>query len=288
MRFVSKMQVKKGWSEDKKYCVQEEDGTKYLLRVSSVRRASKLHEMAFWQKKIAGLGIETCNIIEVGSNNEEAYVLQEWIDGEDAEDIIPLLPDSRQYAYGLEAGQMIKKIHSVPAPDTLKNWEDRFAEKMDKKIKGYRECPIQFEGAEEMISYLEANKYLLRNRPQCFQHGDYHIGNMMISGGKLVIIDFDRFDFGDPWEEFNRIVWDVDASPIFASGIVNGYFDSQVSMDFWRLLALYICSNTLGSIPWAVSYGEQELQTQLKLAKKVLQWYNGMKNPMPGWYFSGY
>jgi aminoglycoside phosphotransferase (APT) family kinase protein len=23
---------------------------------------------------------------------------------------------------------------------------------------------------------------------------------------KIVIIDFDRYDFGDPWEEFNRIV----------------------------------------------------------------------------------
>jgi len=24
---------------------------------------------------------------------------------------------------------------------------------------------------------------------------------------ELIIIDFDRYDFGAPWEEFNRIVW---------------------------------------------------------------------------------
>ena len=48
---------------------------------------------------------------------------------------------------------------------------------------------------------------MLANRPQSFQHGDYHIGNMMIENNKIVIIDFDRYDFGDPWEEFNRIVW---------------------------------------------------------------------------------
>ncbi|BBB90420.1 MAG TPA: GNAT family N-acetyltransferase [Methylomusa anaerophila] len=32
------------------------------------------------------------------------------------------------------------------------------------------------------------------------------------------IIDFDRYDFGDPREEFNRIVWCATASPYFATG----------------------------------------------------------------------
>ena len=156
------------------------------------------------------------------------------MNGKDAEDIIPYLADTEQYAYGLEAGRILKTIHSLPAPETLPDWEARFQAKIDRKIKMYHECPIKFDGAENFIAYIEENRHLLANRPQTFQHGDYHIGNMMIENGKIVIIDFDRYDFGDPWEEFNRIVWCAQASPLFASGIVNGYFDSRVPIEIGR------------------------------------------------------
>ena len=61
------------------------------------------------------------------------------------------------------------------------------------------------------------------------------------------------------WEEFNRIVWCAQAAPAFASGMVDGYFDGDVPMEFWKLLALYICSNTLSSLPWAIPFGEGEV-----------------------------
>lgn len=102
---------------------------------------------------------------------------------------------------------------------------------------------------------------------------------MMIEDDKMVIIDFDRYDFGDPWEEFNRIVWSAQASPIFASGIINGYFDNEVPHEFWKLLALYIGSNMLSSIPWAIPFGEGEVHTMLKLIHICLhQKYPCIKN----------
>ena len=80
--------------------------------------------------------------------------------------------DTEQYVYVLEAGRILRKIHSIPAPATQEDWEIRF----------------------------------------------------------------------------NRIVWCAQKTPLFASGIVNGYFDDNVPMGFWRLLALYISSNTLSSV----------------------------------------
>lgn len=80
--------------------------------------------------------------------------------------------DTEQYIYVLEAGRILRKIHSIPAPATQEDWEIRF----------------------------------------------------------------------------NRIVWCAQKAPLFASGIVNGYFDDNVPMGFWRLLALYISSNTLSSV----------------------------------------
>ena len=73
---------------------------------------------------------------------------------------------------------------------------------------------IKFDGDNKIIDYIENNRYLLSGRPQCFHHGDYHVGNMIISpDNELSIIDFNRWDFGDPWEEFNRIVGAPAVSP---------------------------------------------------------------------------
>ncbi len=108
---------------------------------------------------------------------------------------------------------------------------------------------------------------------------------MMIGNDKqLYIIDFNRSDFGDPWEEFNRIVWCAQAAPLFASGMVDGYLDYDVPMKFWELLALYISSNTLSAAPWAVPFGNKQIQVMVNQAKAVLSWYDNMKNPVPSWY----
>jgi aminoglycoside phosphotransferase (APT) family kinase protein len=286
MEFVKKESINKGWSCDKKFCVTTAAGEKYLLRITPKEKSSNRADMIRMQQAVASLGVSMCKPIEFGECEEGVYTIQTWIDGEAAEIIIPILSDTEQYDYGLKAGKILKRIHEVPAPDTQLDWETRFNEKMNRNIKRYQDCPIKFHGAEEIISYINANRHLLKNRPQSFQHGDYHIGNMMIENGKLVIIDFDRYDFGDPWEEFNRIVWCAKAAPIFASGMVNGYFDNDVPLKFWKLLALYISANMLSSIPWAIPFGESEVQAMLNQAKDVLKWYDHMKNPIPIWYFS--
>lgn len=286
--FIQKELITKGWSGDKKYCVTTLDGTRYLLRVSPMEQYDKKKFEFEIMQSVEALGIPMCKPIEFGACSEGVYFLQSWIDGEDAEVAMPLLSDTQQYVYGLQAGKILSLIHTIPCPETQEDWEPRFNRKIDNKIKTYTECPIKYEGGETFIDYINANRHLLNNRPQCYQHGDYHIGNMMLdSSGKLVVIDFNRNDFGDPWEEFNRIVWCVHASPLFASGMVNGYFDNEVPMDFWRLLALYIANNTISSIPWAIPFGQGEVDTMLSQAKEVLRWYDNMKNPVPSWYFKG-
>ena len=107
---------------------------------------------------------------------------------------------------------------------------------------------------------------------------------MVDTRGQLIIIDFEKEDFGDPWEEFNRIVWCAQASPAFASGLVDGYFAGTVPLDFWKLLAVYICTNTLSSLPWAIPFGQVEIRTMEHQAKQVLAWYRDMQDPVPTWY----
>lgn len=287
LRFAYKEAVERGWSSDRKYCVTDETGRRALLRICDAEQYdNKRLEFKNMQKAVA-LGVPMCQPLDFGLCDEGCYSLQSWIDGADAEAIIPALPSDKQYAYGFTAGQALQKIHSIPAPTSAPDWEERFNQKIDRKIRMYRDCSLQYEnnGGDYLIDYLNSHRHLLKNRPQYWQHGDFHIGNMMIDkDGALQIIDFNRSDFGDPWEEFNRIVWSAQAAPRFASGMVDGYFNGNIPMEFWQLLALYIASNTLSSLPWAIPFGQQEIDTMQNQAKEVLFWYDNMKNPIPTWY----
>ena len=283
---ISKTPIDKGWSGDQKYCAITLDGCKYLLRVSSIDRLERKRREYEKMSEVALLGIPMCLPVEFGICEDGAYSIQSWIDGDDAEGSIMSMDSTAQYRYGLDAGRILAKIHTIPAPEDAPSWENRFNAKIDRKIAMYENCELKYEhGGEAFLGYLAQNRHLLSGRPQSYQHGDYHIGNMMIDrDGVLTIIDFDRDDFGDPWEEFNRIVWCAQAAPAFASGMVDGYFSGEVPMEFWKLLALYICSNTLSSLPWAIPFGEKEIQVMRNQAAQVLEWYDGMANVVPTWY----
>ena len=284
---VSRTPIDKGWSGDKKYCAVTSDGRKYLLRISSIDRLERKRREFEKMSEVARLSIPMCLPVEFGICDEGAYSIQSWIDGEDAEGVIMSMQDDEQYRYGVDAGRILRKIHTIPAPHDAPSWESRFGSKIDRKIAMYNSCELKYDSDEAFFDYIENNRHLLCDRPQSYQHGDYHIGNMMIDRkGTLTVIDFDRDDFGDPWEEFNRIVWCAEAAPAFASGMVDGYFDGDVPAQFWKLLALYISSNTLSSLPWAIPFGEKEIEVMRNQASKVLEWYDGMKNAVPTWYGS--
>lgn len=282
---VSRNPIEKGWSGDKKYCAQTEDGTKYLLRISPMERLERKRREYQRMQEVARLGIPMCLPVEFGICEEGVYAIQTWIEGADAEGEIMSMAQTGQYRYGLDAGGILAKIHTIQAPPDTPDWEERFNAKIDRKIAMYEECELKFDGGDGFLRYLAQNRHLLKGRPQSYQHGDYHIGNMMLDeNGVLTVIDFDRDDYGDPWEEFNRIVWCAQAAPAFACGMVDGYFSGEVPMEFWKLLALYISSNTLSSLPWAIPFGEGEVQVMRKQAAQVLAWYDDMKNVVPGWY----
>ncbi len=283
---IRRVPIEKGWSGDRKFCALNEDGTKYLLRISSPERLERRKREYEQMCQVAALGIPMCIPIEFGLCDEGVYAIHSWIEGEDAEDQIVCMDPDSQYRYGLKAGQILAKVHSIPAPSDIQPWESYFNAKIDRKIFLYDNCPLKYgTGSDSFLAYIAQNRHLLKDRPQSYQHGDYHIGNMMLDTyGKLHIIDFDKGDYGDPWEEFNRIVWCAEAAPAFASGMVDGYFHGEVPEEFWRLLALYICSNTIGSLPWAIPFGEEEIQVMRRQAAQVLCWYDNMRKTVPSWY----
>lgn len=285
--FAEVVKIEKGWSHEQKYKVTNSEGKNFLLRITPIEQYEYKKAEFENMQMLSELGIPMCQPIEFGICEEGVYSLQSWIDGVDAKEAVVSLSDSEVYGYGYEAGEILKKIHSINVPATIADWEQFFNQKMNRKIENYQKCTLKYEKGDVFIGYIEENRHLLKNRPVTYQHGDYHIGNLMINKeGKIVVIDFNRNEFGDPWEEFNRIVWCAQAAPLFAKGMVDGYFCGDVPEEFWDLLALYISSNTLSSLPWAIPFGQDEIDVMVKQADDILDWYDGMKNTVPKWYMS--
>ena len=90
---------------------------------------------------------------------------------------------------------------------------------------------------------------------------------MFNKNNELVVIDFDRCDYGDQQEEFNRLAWSIQVSHEFATEIVDDYFNKKVPEEFWKLLALYMSLNSRSS-----------------LLNDILDWYNDIKRYIPKWY----
>lgn len=286
---VSKEPITKGWSVDKKYCVATTDGTRYLLRVSPLSMYESKKKLFSMMEQIAALRIPMCVPIEFGLCDDGVYSMQSWIEGVDLQSIMPLssktlLSETEQYTLGVQAGKIAKKIHALPISKPDEEWAVCFNRTIDAKIEEYHTCGLNIEGDTHMFDYIEKNRHLLKNRPQCFLVGDYNVINMMYEKGDLRIIDFERFDIGDPWNEFNCIVWTAMASPHFATGQIHGYFNGEPPMDFFRLLALYIIILVLSLLSsWAVE-SEVGRGITLKLSQDVLRWFDHMQNPVPTWY----
>ena len=276
-----------GWSKDEKYRILDQNGQYLLLRISAREDLTKEASLYAALAQLRGKGLSLPDLMETGycRKGQNTYRLFSWVDGAELNNELPKLSLEKQYRLGWQAGQLLSQIHQVPAPAQHPSWSTYFQKKIDKKLRLFENCNLDFDGSEKLQQFIATHRDLVRERPQCFHHGDYHIGNMLLTPEQqLAAIDFNRLDFGDPWDEFNRITWTADKSPAFASGQINGYFDNNIPTTFFDLMALYIGVNQIGAIPWAVDYGEEEVKTILAQTKVVMGWFDQFSATIPNWF----
>lgn len=186
MEFTRLEEVRAGWSGDRKYHAWDDGGQEFFLRLSQPEKWEKAQSAFALQEKAFQLGLPVSEPIELAQEEGQVRFVERWLSGQMAEDALPALPQEEQYCLGWEAGEILRALHTIPAPAEAEDWESRFNRKIERKIQLYRECPFQYENGEAFIRYMEENRGLLRGRPQCMQHGDYHTGNMMLCGGEAL------------------------------------------------------------------------------------------------------
>ena len=276
--------IQKGYSEEMKYKVKADK--KYFLKVSPLSFTKKKDLEV---KYISALEkeIKFPKLVEMKFETNSILSLYEWIDGVDIRDYASKLTGKELYQYGMQAGAFLKKIHSLSIEESSVNWQEYYIQKSKKKIHSFRKLNKNFAEIEMFIDFIQSHQSLLKDRPISLCHGDYHVGNMMIEleTKKLVIIDFGSLEISDPIEEFNRMIWNAQLSEEFATGLINGYFNGKnIPDDFWKLMAYYMACDVVGSIPWAVNYGNDQLITMLERAKLVLDWFDDFERMIPKFY----
>ncbi|NLC39500.1 MAG: aminoglycoside phosphotransferase family protein, partial [Clostridiaceae bacterium] len=87
----NRISIDKGWSGDRKYRITDDEGRSYLLRISPAEKAETIGELFKLMQQLARLGIPMCRPVEYGTGPEGSYSIHTWIDGRDAEEVIPAL-----------------------------------------------------------------------------------------------------------------------------------------------------------------------------------------------------
>ncbi|MBY5022979.1 aminoglycoside phosphotransferase family protein [Streptococcus suis] len=285
VRIVSRQPLTKGWSTDQKYKVQLEDGRLGLLRIAE-RPAYEAKQLEFQLvENLFGLGLPVAKPIAFWTDEKSVHSLYEWMEGQDMNEVASSLSDSVLYELGCQSGQFLRTLHALPIDQSLRDWNNYYQAKIDSKLEAYRTCSHSYPNGQAMIDFVQANRHLLAGRPIAYHHGDFHTGNFLLGAdGKLKILDFDRYDIGDPWEEFNRLIFTADLSPTFARGQVDAYFDGAIPEEFWRLLALYLTVNSLGALSWAEQVDPLQIPLMKEQADAVWTWYQGYSRLQPLWY----
>jgi len=280
-----KIPLNKGWSNDQKFIVSSGKGNALLRVLELSKFERKKAEMGYLFNLDLDVSFSTPLSLKI-KKGKVHYTTAYW-EGTDLEKVLGQLSLDEQIRLGHQAGRVLRQIHTQVKVDDDGSWEARYSAKIDKKIQSYRSCGLRFDHDETLINRIETLKSELVGRPMTFQHGDYHIGNFLLDPqNNLVILDFDRWDLGDPWEEFNRIVWCREISPLFSSALIEAYFEFQIPRNFFELMFLYIAVNVIGSIAWAQAFGDDEVKVMMGLIERFDQDTDHFTKIVPNWFVS--
>lgn len=279
--------LEKGTSDEKKYKVHASNGSEYLICVYDFINIEHVKKVAGLLKMLNTEGVPTQKFVDLVASESlrKVYLVLEWCDGADAFAVIPTLTEADQYNLGVQSGKILQKIHSLHIPGQDDYWTNRITNQTRERIQQYKESGYRFDGDETVIKYLEENIILVKDRPQSLRHGDYHFGNIIVSREmSLVIIDWNSYGHGDPWEEFQQMAWFATASPFFAIGQLHGYFNGDPPIEFFPILAFYMASCAISSIVYAGNKAEQIIEYMILRGKDTVIGFDSFRNIYPNWY----
>ena len=281
-------EITEGWSSDRKYYIETKTGEKLLLCVAdaSLKKQKKLEFDRI--SALSSTSFPMSRPLAFGSccNGESSYMLLTWVEGVSLRSKLLKMSTADQYGTGRQAGKMLREIHQVPVVDKrIQTPKERREHKLG-KIKIYETSYVRVEGDSHEIDYVRRNIDKIYNTAPAYKHGDFHAGNLIYTpDGTLGLIDFNRIDCGDRYEDFNKTsILDAQLSVPFATGVIDGYFEDEPPADFWEVMSIYVAQSSMTSINWAEKFGIEEIQIMQGYCRKALEDYDNFTKIIPSWY----
>ncbi|MEZ4733045.1 MAG: aminoglycoside phosphotransferase family protein [Caldilineaceae bacterium] len=277
--------ITKGFSFEKKFKLTSERGD-FLVRLSSIAAyAAKAQEFALMQQLYAN-GVH-CNqpiLILAAEASATVCTLYRYLAGVDAEENISNLSAATQYQIGVAAGQDLRRINNLSR--ATNTWKARKWQKHERYVKRYFQQAYRFKNDERILRFIETHYDPTEAAQDYLQHDDFHLGNLVLNGQHYGgILDFERYDWGDPLHEFVKLEWFTwPVSEAFARGQVAGYFGQRrLSNAECRQIAVYIAMSVLSTIVWTLEFHPHTWPEMEGQVLSILARYDDFTRIRPPW-----
>ncbi len=281
-------QITKGFSFEEKWKVITESGDILFLKIYDFARldtAKSVYKYLEYFEQIGSLVPKPIQFIELPKDSICIQIVSS-INGVDGEESLHNFSSDTQYKLGYHAGKELKKLHSLSDPSSLQTWEDYKLNKHNRYLQLFSESTISFPEINDILHFIDQHIHLLKNRPVRFLHDDFHPSNIIINEGELAaIIDFDRFEWGDPYHDFHKVaLFTSEISKPFAIGQIDGYFSDNIPDEFWQYYTLYAAMIIPSDIIWSYKTTPHLIETMWKRVYRILEDHDNFKNMIPSWY----
>ena len=285
--WVEIQMVEKGYSKDQKYHIITDEQEHLLLRCSLAKNFFQKEKEYQFINKIEQTGITMIKPVSFGICNEGqwVYLLVTWVEGVDLEEVLGNFPVERQYELGRQAGNILRTIHQIPLNEDENPIETKIPKKL-LQLEKYEHSLRRVENDEEVVKYVKQSFQKIWREKPTYLHGDFHPGNLIYqSDGTIGVIDFNRWEIGDPYEEFYKLEsFGVELSIPYCIGQIESYFNDQVPEQFWETLAVYVAHSSLYSIEWATQFDEEEIMGMVQRYHASIEHFDHYKQIVPTWY----
>ena len=276
----------KGYSLDKKYIVYFSD-KKYVLRIGDRNGYEKKKSEFQILKRMQQYPVHSPQPIDIGILSEfnVCYTIYSYIEGVDVKTALHTLTEKEQYKIGTEAGRKLSSMHLLEAPPALNSWYERAMAKHDRYIEAYKTCGIKIENDDKILRFIEKNKHLLKERPNRFQHDDFHLENIIVDNNRYAgVIDFNNFDWGDPLHDFVKVaLFQRESSIPFSMGQIEGYFNKKVPETFWMLYSIYAAMVVFSSVVWSLRFAPEQLDEMMERIHMIIEDHKSFELLKPVW-----
>lgn len=291
-------EIEEGYSGEQKYVLGLPGDEKRLLRIiepasDAVILRKKAEFNVLRDLRDYSDMIPDAHYFGVSEENDLCFMIVRFIEGTNAEQSLPNYSDEVQYAIGVAAGEELKKMHALKAPAWYPGWYETKKRKNEYYLRALEECTTKLRGVDlnAVVEFVESRMDLMKNVESSFQHDDYHPANIIVNKGTFSgVIDFNRYDWGDPVHDFYKIAhFSRNISVPFSVGQFDGYNRGNVSHEFWKKYSLYAAMSIVPDIVWSYRHSirtgtAEQIERSQKTIQTILSDHESFELDVPLWY----